>query len=77
MSDYIESGELAGDLAQLQRMSYLNGVRHVLGVMEESLESKRRIFDDPATKGHEKVQLSYEIDLLRKMVKWAREEVSE
>lgn len=73
--DYLDGGvgsPLAKDIYALQHMAYLDGVRHVLGVMETSLVEKRRRYDEPGVDMPEKIQLSHEIDLLRRMVNWTR-----
>lgn len=76
-ADYLDGGtdsELAHDIYALQHMAYLDGVRHVLGVMEKSLEEKRMRYDDPTALTAEKLKLGYEIDLLRKMIHWTKEQ---
>ena len=83
MSNYLEpeqdgaDSEFVRDLHALQNLAYLDGVRHVLVVMEASLEEKRLQYESKTSTYTDKMALSIQIDLLRKMVVWAREEVGE
>lgn len=71
--DYLDGGlnsRLAKDIYALQNAAYNDGLRRVRDVMAESLTDKRTRYDDRTTLAAEKMQLSFEIDLLRKMILW-------
>ncbi len=71
--DYLDGGlnsRLAKDIYALQDAAYKDGLRRVRDAMRTSLDDKRERYDANTTLAAEKMQLSFEMDLLRKMILW-------
>lgn len=78
--NYLEGGldsGLAKDLRRLQDAAFQDGVRHVLSTMKASLALKEAMMDEEGMVLDYKIQVMYEIDLLRKMIDWAERELKE
>lgn len=72
-SDYLNGGldsPLAKDIYALQDTAFKDGLRRVRETMQTSLDDKRNRYDDSTTLASEKMQLAFEMDLLRKMILW-------